>query len=320
MGPERILQQRHQQLARLLRNQSPRSALNARIARQLRLTDRDQQPVEEVRRPAGDEEPEAIARLKEPVDRDEPLRAHRRGPTRQRRHFVRLYPANLQRGRAAKLRHFEPLPHPPALPSVETAGNRRRPHRRAAVARQRQHQVGRITRIGRLVRHDPADRRDQRRRGRAVDEWTALSKRRHRHVNQRGIRLTQRRLVEASRHRAPLRDVDHHNICRARKKLRAIATRIARRIQHHRPLTSIEGLEARRHAVWIAARRLNLDHVGAVVGQEHRRVWTSDPACEVNDSNVIEDRRLVLGLVEIGRIGREFVHHLRSLRLAVKEV
>lgn len=47
---------------------------------------------------------------------------------------------------------------------------------------------------------------------------------------------------------------------------------------------------------------------------------TGDPTREVDDSNVIENRRLVRELVEIGRIEGECVHHLRPLRLEVNEV
>ena len=67
-------------------------------------------------------------------------------------------------------------------------------------------------------------------------------------------------------------------------------------VQHNRPLVAVPGHEWRafaidegRHAAGgIALRRLDLDDLGAMVGQQHRAVRAREVAGQVQDQKVIE--------------------------------
>ncbi len=289
---EERLQHRDEGLDRLGREQPPRRVLEPRVRRQLRVVDGDQHAMEELRRAAREEEPLPVGGLVEAVCRQPALRAERaRRAVRRARHLVRPHAADLQRERARQLRDLDELPAPPPFARVQRPRHRRRAHRARAVRRQRQHEVHRVAGVRHLRREQPAHRGHQCRRRRPVHERPALAERRHGEVDERAVRRRQRRVVDAQRRRAALRLVDDDHVRRGGEQREARAAAVAREVEHRGALAAVQRLEREARAKRIAARRLDLDHVGAVIGEEHRRVRARDAGRRVDDAHAVEDAR-----------------------------
>src|SRR5204862_3794739 len=112
-----------------------------------------------------------------------------------------------------------------------------------------------------------------------------------RRIDEAWIRFLQNLVAEPqTRHhgRTKVFDDDIGSLDEAQECLRP---GIALEIEHERALAAVPTLESeRRHAEWIAARRLDLDDVRAEIGEQHRTERTGDEARQVQDADACQRR------------------------------
>jgi hypothetical protein len=101
---------------------------------------------------------------------------------------------------------------------------------------------------------------------------------------------------------AVLRQVNDHDFGRASEQVCAVASGLAGVIDAGGALPSIEGFEAEGGAEQIAAGRFDLDHVGAVIGEEHDGVWAGDTAGKVDHPDAAEGATSFAGSLLVGRV------------------
>ena len=193
-------------------------------------------------------------------------------------------------------RHIDHAPAPGAFAVEE---GRHDPPCREQPARDIGHRLAHHRRRpvwGAGLRHQTAHRLDDDVVGGSGGVGTGLAEPRDRGIDEPRVDLLQRIGAEAELRHDAGAEVLHQHI-RARRK-RAGDFQIIRRlqVQHDRSLASVDVLKERAFAVaerpnmavLVAARRLDLDHVGAEIGHQGRRVGAGEDTCEIEHHDALE--------------------------------
>ena len=106
-------------------------------------------------------------------------------------------------------------------------------------------------------------------------------------VDEAGVALTQRRVVGAERLGAAGPERGDHHVRARRQLVQAFARPLVAGVEGDRPLAAQPHGRGGQPAERVAARPFDLDHVGAVVGEHHRRDAADRAAAEIDHADVV---------------------------------
>ena len=217
-------------------------------------------------------------------------------------------------------------------PCVQARSGSHRPQHPGPVRGQRHHQLDRSLRVADLVPADAGDRGDLRRGARTGRVWPAVAPRRARddHCargmlpngpggqtvgNEDGIGPGEQSGQQRRGHRSCRRS---QNAGQRRRRPRDAGWERGPFpfdvFGHHRALVPAHGLETRVAAIGITFRGFHLDHVGALVGQEARRVRPGDARRHLHHPHAFEAARRCPAVS-----GRHSCAHQRDCRGTARE-
>ena len=157
-----------------------------------------------------------------------------------------------------------------ALPTlVERRGDGRRCDVRVVVALHRRDEVHRPLLVAELHVRDARDGRHQGVVRRKLAPAAVRRVHRQPHVQQPRVRRLQRRLVQPEPLKLARREVEHRGVCGLQQFPRLAESLVGLQVQHDATFVPVPAQVPRRVSHPVAGGRLNLNHIGAEVGQQH---------------------------------------------------